>query len=377
MPIDKLVYYLALFFGGFLITYLIMPKIIGVVTFKRLMDNPNERSSHSKTVPSLGGVAFYICLVLGMYFLRGNDYSDVIVTLMPGLLILFVIGLKDDLVVLSPLTKLGAQIASICFVLSHSSFHIKQLHGFLGFEQISLFLSIPLAAFLMITIINAFNLIDGIDGLASIVGIVVFSIYSILFFMMGLYFFSGMSVLMIGSLLAFLRFNLSSSNKIFMGDTGSLLIGFIIAVMTIRFFSLDDQLLKALPIQLENLPLLVLAILVVPFFDTTRVFTLRIMNKKGPFSPDRNHIHHLLIDYLHLSHRKASLYIGVVNFLFIVVFFILGANFSDYMLLLLMTLLIFILVYFFYRINFSYSNMRRKLRMKRKWDKFKDSSNIL
>jgi UDP-N-acetylmuramyl pentapeptide phosphotransferase/UDP-N-acetylglucosamine-1-phosphate transferase len=195
--------------------------------------------------------------------------------------------------------------------------------------------------------------------------------------MMGLYFFSGMSVLMIGSLLAFLRFNLSSSNKIFMGDTGSLLIGFIIAVMTIRFFSLDDQLLKALPIQLENLPLLVLAILVVPFFDTTRVFTLRIMNKKGPFSPDRNHIHHLLIDYLHLSHRKASLYIGVVNFLFIVVFFILGANFSDYMLLLLMTLLIFILVYFFYRINFSYSNMRRKLRMKRKWDKFKDSSNIL
>jgi UDP-N-acetylmuramyl pentapeptide phosphotransferase/UDP-N-acetylglucosamine-1-phosphate transferase len=354
-----------------------MPKIIGVVTFKRLMDNPNERSSHSKTVPSLGGVAFYICLVLGMYFLRGNDYSDVIVTLMPGLLILFVIGLKDDLVVLSPLTKLGAQIASICFVLSHSSFHIKQLHGFLGFEQISLFLSIPLAAFLMITIINAFNLIDGIDGLASIVGIVVFSIYSILFFMMGLYFFSGMSVLMIGSLLAFLRFNLSSSNKIFMGDTGSLLIGFIIAVMTIRFFSLDDQLLKALPIQLENLPLLVLAILVVPFFDTTRVFTLRIMNKKGPFSPDRNHIHHLLIDYLHLSHRKASLYIGVVNFLFIVVFFILGANFSDYMLLLLMTLLIFILVYFFYRINFSYSNMRRKLRMKRKWDKFKDSSNIL
>lgn len=365
-----------LFIGGVILTSIIIPKIINVVRFKRLMDSPNERSSHSKVIPSLGGVAFYIVSVLGIYFLQSMDQYAVTMSIIPGLLILFIVGIKDDLVVLSPLTKLGAQIISICFVLYHPAFHIHQLHGFLGFERISLFLSLPLSAFIMIAIINAFNLIDGIDGLASIVGIVIFSIYGMLFFILERYFFVGISALMIGSLLAFLRFNLSTSNKIFMGDTGSLLIGFIIAVMTIRFFSVNTDTLVKLPVQLENLPLLVLAILVVPFFDTTRVFTIRLMNNRGPFKPDRNHIHHLLIDYLNLTHRKASLYIGVVNFLFIAVFFILGANYSNYFLLLLMVILIFSLVYFFYRINFSYPNIRRRLFLKRKWNASKKGIGI-
>jgi UDP-GlcNAc:undecaprenyl-phosphate GlcNAc-1-phosphate transferase len=368
MSTEKLLTTLLLLVGSFSVTLIIMPRIIRLVTFKRLMDNPNERSSHSKVVPSLGGVAFYIVSVLGMYFLQSVDQYAVTMSIIPGLLILFIVGIKDDLVVLSPMTKLAAQIIAVGFVLAHPAFHIHQLHGFLGFQHISLLLSLPLSAFIMVAIINAFNLIDGIDGLASIVGIVIFTIYGVLFWILERYFFVGLSALMIGSLLAFLRFNLSSSKKIFMGDTGSLLIGFIISVMTIRFFCLDTNTLEKLPVQLENLPLLVLAILVVPFFDTTRVFTIRLMNKRGPFSPDRNHIHHLLIDYLRLTHRKASIYIGIVNFLFIAIFFILGANYSNYMLLLLMILFIFLFVYFFYRINFSYSNIRRRLLLKRKWN---------
>lgn len=373
MTTQNLLLLAILLLGSFIVTYFIMPKIINVVTYKRLMENPNERSSHSKMIPSLGGIAFYIVLVLGIYFLQPFDPHAISMSLVPGFLILFIVGLKDDLVVLSPLTKLGAQFASISFVLVHPAFHIHHLHGFMGIEYLNLYISIPLAAFIMIAIINAFNLIDGIDGLASTVGIVIFTIYGLLFFMIQRYFFAGISAIMVGSLLAFLRFNLSSTKKIFMGDTGSLLIGFVIAAMTIRFFSIDTRYLEKLPIQLENLPLLVMAILVVPFFDTTRVFTIRILNKRGPFSPDRNHIHHILIDYLKLSHRRASFFIGVINFLFILIFFILCANSKNSWLLTLMIVCILLFVYFFYRINFSYKNLRRRLKMRnrlRKWRGF-------
>lgn len=377
MIINNYLLLVILLLGSFIVTYIVMPKIIGVVTYKRLMDNPNARSSHKQMTPSLGGIAFYIVLVLGMYFTQQFDTYKISMSLVPGFLILFVIGLKDDLVVLSPLTKMAAQFAAITFVLIHPAFHIHQLHGFLGFDNISIYVSLPLAGFIMIAIINAYNLIDGIDGLASTVGIVIFTIYGILFYMTGLLFFAGISAVMVGSLLAFLRFNLSSSKKIFMGDTGSLLIGFVIAVMTIRFFSIETQYLKKLPIQLENLPLLVMAILVVPFFDTTRVFTIRILNKRGPFSPDRNHIHHILIDYLKLSHRRASFFIGVVNFLFIAIFFTLCANANNVLLLILMVVCVLLFVYFFYRINFSYKNLRRRLKMRNRLRKWRGLSNLI
>ena len=277
------IYYLiiSLFLGSFILTYIIIPRIIDVVKYKRLMDHPNQRSSHIEEVPSLGGVAFYIVIVLGVYFVQllGWDTNDISMVIIPGLLVLFIVGLKDDLVLVAPLTKIAAQLLAIAFVLSHPAFHIVNLHGFLGIQRISLFISIPLVAFVMIVIINAFNLIDGIDGLASIVAIVIFGILGLLFYLIQRPYFMGISVLMIGCLLAFLRYNLSSAKKIFMGDTGSLIIGFLIACATVRLFAVPLSYLKSLPFQLENLPLVVLAILIVPFFDTTRVFTIRVLNK--------------------------------------------------------------------------------------------------
>lgn len=354
-----------------------MPKIISVVTYKRLMDNPNIRSSHIDQVPSLGGIAFYVVMVLGLYFLNYLDTEAKSVALMPGLLILFIVGLKDDLVVLSPLTKIFAQIAAIIFVLLHPSFQIQTLHGFFGVENVSVWVIMPLAAFIMLTIINAYNLIDGIDGLASAVGIVIFTILGLLFFLLKMPFFFGICLIMTGSLIAFLRFNLSSSKKIFMGDTGSMLIGFVIACAVIRLFAVPAFRLKELPFQMENLPLVVMAILIVPFFDTARVFTIRILNKKGPFSPDRNHIHHILIDYLNLSHRRASFFIGIVNVFFILIFIFLSSTLNNLGILLVMIGIILLMVYFFYRINFSYKNLRRRLLWKQKMKKFRGFSNLI
>ncbi len=366
MPELNVYVLVAMFVGSFVITYIVLPRVIGVVTYKRLMDKPGHRCSHTKKIPSLGGIAFYIVLMLGLYFSKRYDYYNVAMDLVPGLMILFIIGLKDDLVVLAPLTKVGAELVAIMFILLNPSFHLTELHGFLGINSVSLFVSIPLSAFVMLAIINAFNLIDGIDGLAAIVGIIIFSECGFLFYKMGLYFFLCISVILIASLMAFLRFNLSSTKKIFMGDTGSLIIGFIIATMTMRLFAVNPVRLQMLPFQLENLPLVILALLIVPFFDTTRVFAVRIAKKQSPFSPDRNHIHHILIDYLHLSHRKASICIGIFNVAFALAFILLGIHVDNLWLLGIFGICIVFIVYFFYRINFSYSNLRRRLRIRKR-----------
>lgn len=361
--------------GSLIGTYLLMPRIIGVVTYKRLMDNPNSRSSHQEKVPSLGGIAFFIVFTLGLYILQPVDDYNIAMSLLPPLVILFIIGLKDDLVVLSPLTKLIAQVISSSFVLFNPNFHIESLNNFFGITEIPSLISIPLAAFVMLFVINAFNLIDGIDGLASMVGILIFSVYGVLFFMLGLYFFLGVSLLGIGSLIAFLRFNLSAQKKIFMGDTGSLILGFIIASASIRILSLEPILLKKLPFQLENLPLVVIAVLIIPVFDTARVFTVRLINGKHPFSADRNHIHHILIDYLKMSHRKASVTLGIANGLFVLIFAFLGINFDNLIVLGILALCVAIFVYFFFRIN-SHKNLRRRLRIKKNLKRLQVKGNL-
>lgn len=362
--------------GSFLCTYLTIPKIIGVVTYKRLMDNPNERSSHTGKIPSLGGIAFFMVTLMGFYFLQRYDHSEMTMALIPGLLILFITGLKDDLVVLGPITKLGAQFAAISFVLLDPAFQIRSLNNFMGIENISLYISIPLAAFVMLFIINAFNLIDGIDGLASMVGIVIFGVYSLVFYALHLYFFLGVSLLIIGSLVAFLRYNLSGTKKIFMGDTGSLIIGFLIAAATIRIFGLEPELLQKLPLQLENMPLVAMAILIVPVFDTARVFTVRLINGKRPFTADRNHIHHILMDYFKFSHRRTSIILGVANGIFVIVFIFLGINFTNGVVLGLMALCISAFIFFFYQINFSYKNLRRRINFKRKLKSIQQITNL-
>lgn len=366
----------SLLIGAFVLTFMLMPRIINVVKFKRLMDKPNERSSHSEVVPSLGGVVFYIVIVLGLYFIRPFDKYDISGSLLPGLTILFFVGVKDDLMVIGPYTKLVAQLISISFLLVHPSFQISNFNNFLGIDSVSYLVSIPVSAFVMLFIINAFNLIDGIDGLASMVGIVIFSVFAVMFFFLERIFSLGICLISIGSIFAFLRFNLSTDKKIFMGDTGSLILGFLIAALTIRIFSLKQNELEALPFQLENLPLLVMSILIIPVFDTTRVFTIRLINGKTPFSADRNHIHHLMIDYLKLSHRKASFFIGLSNLFFVLLFMFLGIHLNDGLLLLAFTILILLLTYFFFRINFSYKNLRRIIYWRRKMKEIKNNSNL-
>ena len=369
-------YYPVFFFvGAYLLTFLTLPKIIGLVEYKKLMDEPNKRSSHIKITPTLGGIAFFYTMILALFFLKDWNTYDESIYIVPGLTVLFITGLKDDLVVLSPFSKLLAQLVAIIFVLSNESFTIYSLNGFFGIHEISIYVYYFIGAFLMLTIINAYNLIDGIDGLAAVVGIVILIIYATIFYMTKEYFYVLISLTLNGCLMAFLRYNLSDDKKIFMGDTGSLIVGFIISILTLKFLALSPNSIRDLPFALENIPLIAISILIVPLFDTARVFTIRVANKKSPFSSDRNHTHHILIDYFNLSHRQASFIIGGFNLLFVYLFIILGSTSYNLWLIVVLVVTSVVLAYFFYRFNYSFSNLKRRIRFKRKINSIKKGLN--
>jgi len=357
---------IALFIGAFLLTYLTIPKIIGVVEYKRLMDNPGQRSSHKSLTPTLGGIAFFYTLIFALFFIKGRDTFDETMFIIPGLTILFIVGLKDDLVVLSPGSKLIAQVCAVAFILANESFTIHSLNGFLNINEIPYYLYLVIGAFMMITIINSYNLIDGIDGLASVVGIVIMIIYTTIFYLTGEYFFALLSITLNACLMAFFGFNVSSERKIFMGDTGSLIVGFIISILTIKFLALKPYAYTELPFLLENAPLIAIAILIVPLFDTARVFAIRIANKKAPFSPDRNHVHHVLIDFWGLSHKQASFIIGCFNLLFVVLFIILGSTSKNLGMVIIMVASVIILAYVFFKFNYNFTTLKQKIIIKRK-----------
>ena len=360
-----------IFIGCFLLTYLTIPKIIGVVEYKRLMDNPNQRSSHRIKTPTLGGVSFFYTLVFALFFINSWNTFEETIYIIPGLTILFIVGLKDDLVVISPGAKLIAQLCAIAFILANPSFTIFSLNGFLNINEIPFYLYLIIAGFMMLTIINSYNLIDGIDGLASVVGIVIMVIYTTIFYLTKEYFFALLSITVNASLMAFLGFNFSSDKKIFMGDTGSLIVGFVISILTLKFLALRPNAYAELPFLLENAPLIAISILIVPLFDTARVFAIRIANKKAPFSPDRNHTHHVLIDYWGLTHKQASFIIGCFNLLFVMLFIVLGSTAKNVGMSIMLVSAVLVLGYIFFRYNYNFTTLKQKILLRRKVNQIK------
>lgn len=324
-----------------------------------------------RKTPTLGGVAFFYTLVFALFFLRNWAVADEVIYIIPGLTILLMVGLKDDLVALSPGSKLIAQAFAILFILYNGGFTINTLHGFLYIDEIPFYSYIVIGGFIMLVIINSYNLIDGIDGLASIVGIVIMVIYTTIFYLTKDYFYALLSISVNACLMSFLGFNLSSNKKIFMGDTGSLIVGFIIALLTLKFLALKAPAYENLPFLLGNAPLIAISILIVPLFDTARVFAIRIANKKSPFSPDRNHAHHVLIDYWGMSHKQASFIIGFFNLLFVVLFIVLGSTAKNLGLVIMLVSVVVFLGFLFFKYNYNFTTLKQKIILRRKIEKLK------
>src|SRR5690554_6970737 len=233
------IYTALLFIASFLTCNYLTPKIRSLMLSKNLAAKPNNRSSHDVPTPNLGGIAFFVVLMLSFYFIASCDtflengqsnytFNNIIISLLPGLTILFIVGLKDDILVLAPLSKLLAQVLASSMFVYHYSKTINTLHGFMGIEDLNPYLAGAIAVFILVAVINAINLIDGIDGLAAMAAIIMFTAFGAAFYIIDYLFLFSICVVMIGTLVAYLRFNLSSTQKIFMGDTGSMLLGFML-----------------------------------------------------------------------------------------------------------------------------------------------------
>ena len=299
---------------SFIITFMAIPSIIRASIVKNLFDEPGERKSHSSNVPTLGGLAIFAGVVFSYTFWSaGYDYtaSQYIITAM---IIMFFIGIKDDIIELSPMKKLYGQILAAIIIALFANIRITSMCGVFGIYQVPYWISMIFTIFTILVIINAYNLIDGVDGLAGGVGAIASFTFGLWFYNYNQFSLCILAFALFSALLAFLVFNFSPAN-IFMGDTGSLVCGIILAVLTVNFVELSfDSAPFEFPFR--SSPAMAIAILIYPLTDTMRVFILRVMKGRSPFSADRNHIHHFLLD-IGLSHREVSLSVYLVNISFI------------------------------------------------------------
>ena len=196
------------------------------------------------------------------------------------------------------------QVAVSALVVILADLRIENLFGIFGINEVPYLVSLPLTVFVFIALINAINLIDGIDGLAGGIGMIAGGMFGLWFFLNGHFALACLAASMSGSLFGFLRFNYSRTSKIFMGDTGSLIVGFLLSMFALKFIQLNIE-YRFNPNASFSAPILAIVVLIVPIFDTLRVFIIRLKDKKSPFIGDRNHLHHILIDS-GLSHFQTS-----------------------------------------------------------------------
>ncbi|MBK7122221.1 MAG: undecaprenyl/decaprenyl-phosphate alpha-N-acetylglucosaminyl 1-phosphate transferase [Chitinophagaceae bacterium] len=215
--------------------------------------------------------------------------------------------------VLSASKKFIGQLIAAGIIIKFGGIQLTNLHGFLGIYEIPHITGMLISLFTIIVITNSFNLIDGVDGLAGSLGLMTTLVFGVYFFYAGQLTFAVMAFALAGSTIGFLIYNFSPA-KIFMGDTGSLLLGLVNAILVIKFINVAGNPASNFPI--EAAPAIGFSILMIPLFDTLRVFGLRILDRRSPFSPDRTHVHHFLLD-LGLSHRMVTITCVLVNISFI------------------------------------------------------------
>ena len=285
---------------SFLVTYVAIPKVIFFAQQFRLTDLAGKRASHSGSTPIFGGIAIFSGILFSLLFWAELEEIQFLIT---SFLIVFFVGVIDDLLNLSPFKKLIGQIIAILVVIYLGDLQIDNMHGVLGVKGLPEWISALFTVFVVIVITNGFNLIDGVDGLAGGVGVISASCFGFIAVMMGQ---SDMAIIafsLAGALLAFLRYNFNPA-KIFMGDTGSLVVGMILSVLainTIRYGLVTED------FRLPNKgPLMAIVFLAIPLFDSLRVFVVRASKRKGPLRPGRDHIHHALLD-LGFDHKKTTL----------------------------------------------------------------------
>ncbi|WP_266366609.1 MraY family glycosyltransferase [Tellurirhabdus rosea] len=306
-----------------------IPVVIKISELKHLMEKPGERSSHKTATPTFGGIAIFAAILISYFLWPAIDQTDIYRTNLSivGMTILFFIGIKDDLVGIDPNKKIFFQILPSLILIFFGDLRIDYLYGIFGFHHINDFFAIAITCFIFIALINAINLIDGIDGLAAGIATLASATFGGWFLLTNHFAMACLAFTLAGSLIGFLRFNFSKTSKIFMGNTGSLILGFLLSFFAVRFVNLNNT-FRFDPTAFYNAPVIAIVVLIVPIFDTLRVFLVRILAGKSPFAADRNHMHHILIDN-GLSHAGATAVLCIMSLVNTVLFFLLHKDITN------------------------------------------------
>ena len=303
------------FITAFTLSYVSMPSIIHIAQVKKLYDLPDARRSHKEITPSLGGVGIFAGIIFSIVLWTPFSLFGDLQYIICGLLLIFLIGVKDDILPISPKKKLLGQIVVASIIAYKADVYLSSMYGLFGIYELPYWIGIALSIFTIVTIINAFNLIDGINGLASGVTCLIATTLGLWFFLVDRIELAIIAFALVGATMAFLKYNITPA-RIFMGDTGSLLIGLVCAILVIEFIEFNQELIPSNIYRIKSAPAVGIGILVLPLFDTLRVFTTRVIKGKSPFVPDRTHIHHLLLD-ADCTHMQATSILILVNVLFI------------------------------------------------------------
>jgi UDP-N-acetylmuramyl pentapeptide phosphotransferase/UDP-N-acetylglucosamine-1-phosphate transferase len=291
------------FITSFLLTYFAIPSIINIAAVKKLVDVPDERRSHEVPTPSLGGIGIFGGLLFSIILWTPFALIGDLQYILCSAIIIFLIGAKDDILPTSAMKKMLGQLFAAGILVFKANVMITSLYGIFGIYELPYWIAAIFSLFIILVIINSFNLIDGINGLAASLGVLVTFLLGIWFWAVAHTELSLVAFAMTGALVAFLKYNLTPA-RIFMGDTGSLLVGLIVSILVIKFIEIHRISPDSI-YAVKSAPAIAIALIIYPLFDTLRVFTMRIINKKSPFSPDRRHLHHGLLD-LGLSHMQAT-----------------------------------------------------------------------
>jgi len=306
-------YYVFIAMFSILITLVTIPSILHIARTRHLYDDLGHfRKQHDHGVPRLGGVAIFLSFTITSLMFCMTERSLPINYLLTSSIILFTMGVKDDLSGMHTRTKFLVQFIVCSILVILGGIRLTTMYGIFGIFDLPYIPSVSLSILTIMFIVNSFNLIDGIDGLAAILGIIVNGTFAALFIYLDQYELAAISFAMVGAIIGFLRYNIPPA-KIFMGDTGSLLIGLISAVMAIKFTEINTF-VNGKPPEIYSAPALAVTILIVPIFDTLRVFIIRITNGVSPFKADRNHIHHRILR-LGFTHLQTTLILAGINIL--------------------------------------------------------------
>ncbi len=300
--------------SAFLVTYFLIPPIINVARIKKLYDVPNDRSAHTEITPSLGGIGIFAGMIMSVAFWAPFQSFAELQYILGAFLIIFLFGVRDDIMPLAPRKKLAGQIAASLVLIFKAGIYISSLYGVFGVWGMPHWVAWPITLFSYIVIINSVNLIDGINGLAGSLTVLVSGVLGTWFWLAGEVGYAVLSFSLLGATIGFLKYNYTPA-KIFMGDTGSLLVGITLALLSIHFMEANGHLTPDNPLWFDSVPAIAVSLLVLPLYDTIRVFIRRILKGKSPFSPDKTHIHHVMLD-IGLSHLQATglLILGTVLF---------------------------------------------------------------